>query len=272
MFDRKLVCVTGLPRAGSTLLCQLLAHHPAIHCSGQSSPLPQFLASLRERAADSEFMLAQLDHDPEGAHERLMNAYRGFVAGWFAEADEPVVVDKNRAWLNQLELALKISPACRMLVCVRDLGQIVGSVEASHQKTLALDFADHTAALAPYDRANHLFARGGIVGLPLNAFRNAQDLPPDRQSRILCVVFEQLVRDPNAVLDGIWKFLELDPVAVDTNRLEPLPTESDSHYRLKYTHSTSSTIKPPRRHNIPQRIEAELRNTFDWYYKIFYPG
>src|SRR5450432_1863588 len=33
------VGVTGLPRAGSTLVCQLLAQHPEIESEGLSSPL-----------------------------------------------------------------------------------------------------------------------------------------------------------------------------------------------------------------------------------------
>ncbi len=270
MFDKKLVAVTGLPRAGSTLLCQLLAHHPAIFCTGQSSPLPQFLAALRQQAADNDFMLAQLDHEPERAHERLLSAYRGFVSGWFAEASETVVVDKNRAWLDQLDLAERLSPDCRMLVCVRDLGQILGSIEAQHQKTLAVDFADHTGTGSAYDRANRLFARDGVVGLPLYGFRNAQDLPPHSHKRIMCVVFEQLMADPAKVLAGVWDFLGLEPCRIDFNDLQPLAGESDSHYRLKYTHHTGQRLRPPRRHQVSQRIEAELRNTFDWFYRIFY--
>lgn len=45
--DRALVCVTGLPRAGSTLLCQLLAEHPEIECDRLSSPLLGALQVLR---------------------------------------------------------------------------------------------------------------------------------------------------------------------------------------------------------------------------------
>ena len=38
MFDPKLVRVTGQPRSGSTLLCQLLAEHLDIDVEGMSSP------------------------------------------------------------------------------------------------------------------------------------------------------------------------------------------------------------------------------------------
>jgi sulfotransferase len=43
------VGVTGLPRAGSTLLCQLLAQHPEVQCEGNSSPLYTILLGMRRR-------------------------------------------------------------------------------------------------------------------------------------------------------------------------------------------------------------------------------
>ncbi|MBW4548386.1 MAG: sulfotransferase, partial [Symplocastrum torsivum CPER-KK1] len=47
MLNKQIIYVTGLPRAGSTLLCQLLDHHPEIDHSGHSSPLCQTLNGLR---------------------------------------------------------------------------------------------------------------------------------------------------------------------------------------------------------------------------------
>ena len=51
----KLVGVTGLPRAGSTLLCQLLAGHPDIHCEGHSSPLCNLLLGIRRMVSDDTY-------------------------------------------------------------------------------------------------------------------------------------------------------------------------------------------------------------------------
>jgi hypothetical protein len=53
----KFVGVTGLPRAGSTLLCQLLAQHPEIHCEGHSSPLCNTLLGIRRMVSDDTFFL-----------------------------------------------------------------------------------------------------------------------------------------------------------------------------------------------------------------------
>lgn len=103
--DKSLVCVTGLPRSGSTLLCQMLSIHSKIYSLIHSSPLLPTLNQIRHQLSDNEFLLSQMDVDFDLAYQRLLNAFRGFVNGWFAETEKPIVVDKNRGWLNQLDLA-----------------------------------------------------------------------------------------------------------------------------------------------------------------------
>ena len=144
----KFVGVTGLPRAGSTLLCQLLAQHPEIHCEGHSSPLCNTLLGIRRMVSDDTFFLSQLDHSFETSYSHLTTAMRGFCRGWYGDINKKVVVDKNRAWLHAVELLLQLEPDARLIVCLRELGQIYGSIEAQHQRTILVDFIDH---LADYD-------------------------------------------------------------------------------------------------------------------------
>ncbi len=58
MLDKQIIYVTGLPRSGSTLMCQLLGHHPQIYSLGHSSPLNQVLNELRHKLSDSPFLLS----------------------------------------------------------------------------------------------------------------------------------------------------------------------------------------------------------------------
>lgn len=134
----RLVGVTGLPRAGSTLLCQMLAMHPEIHCEGQSSALCNTLLGIRRMVSDDQFFLSQMDHTFESSYGHLSAAMTGFLRGWLDhDGEQKVVVDKNRAWLHCLEMLLAIAPEAKLIVCIRELGQIYGSIEAQHQKTMA---------------------------------------------------------------------------------------------------------------------------------------
>jgi len=271
MLDKHLLCVTGLPRAGSTLLCQLLAHHPLVYYPGHSSPLCPTLTTLRSQLSNNDFCLTQMDADFHLGYQRLLNAFRGFVNGWFAETDQDWVVDKNRAWLQHLELTLALDPNVRMLVCIRELGQVYGSIEAQHQKTLLLDFPDQLAHLSRADRFEQLLAPTGVVGAPLRSVQALQDLEDHMQQALYYVVFEQLVHDPLTVMQGIWDWLDLPSTPIDPHYLKGQPHASDSYYRFKYSHQSQAGVQPPPLHSLPARFQQHLEAQFAWYYDIFYP-
>ena len=186
--SKQIIFVAGLPRSGSTLLCQLLGEHPLIDPNIHSSPLFNCLSVLRERISDNEFLLSQLDPDFDTTYGRLDRAFRGFVNGWFSEGEYDWVVDKNRGWLNQVNLVKLLDSRSKILVCVRELSQIYGSIEAQHQKTLWLDFPDNLAQLSPFDRGDRLFGNTGVVGSALNALRSVQDLPQEIQGGIIVIM------------------------------------------------------------------------------------
>ena len=80
------VGVTGLPRAGSTLLCQLLAQHPEIQSEGHSSPLCNTLLGIRRMISDDQFFLSQLDSSFETSYAHLASAMKGFLRGWYHDS------------------------------------------------------------------------------------------------------------------------------------------------------------------------------------------
>jgi sulfotransferase len=270
--DRQIVYVTGLARSGSTLLCQLLAQHPDVHSTAHSSPLCHALNHLRRQMSDDPFLLSQLDSDFERVYARLTSAFRGFVDGWFAETDKRWVVDKNRGWLGMLETVRHLDPSFRMLVCVRELTQIYGSIESRHQETILLDFPDHLADRSRYARADALFAPNGVIGRPLRALQSVQDLDEAAQQRLYYVVFEDLMGEPQRVLRDLFAWLGLPAAEIDTDDLALQPTESDSHYRFKYPHRVRSRIAAPAEHRVPERIARQIRRNYRWYYELFYPG
>jgi sulfotransferase len=253
-------------------LCQLLAEHPDIYSDGMSSPLFSALQALRAHLSDSEFFLAQLDGQFELTYSRLQRSVQAFAAAWWNETDCPVVVDKHRGWLNQIELAMEVDPEMQMVVCVRELGQILGSIEAQHRKTVWLDFPDDLANLSPYARAEALLAPKGVVGGPLRALQAVQDRPQNLQQRLFFVVFEHLMGEPEAVMAELFAWLGVNPLSIDPQNLTVRSSEADSYYRFKYRHQTHSQIQPPRQHWISPRVAAELKQSYRWFYELFYPG
>lgn len=268
----RFVGVAGLPRAGSTLLTQLLAEHPDVYCEGHSSPLCNALLATRRFISDDQFMLAQLDVQFEATYGHLKSAMQGFLHGWHGDAGKPVVVDKNRAWLHCVEFLLHLDPEARLLIPIRELGQIYGSIEAQHQKTILLDFIDHLADFDRFGRADQLFAQDKSIGAPLSSIRAVEDLPQGVKDRLYFVKFEDMVSRPVKTMSHVYKWLGLTPHQIDPKKLSVRPNESDSHYRYKYRHRQQPRIGVPPRHDIPPRIQAQIESACRWYYDWFYPS
>jgi len=267
----KFIGVTGLPRAGSTLLCQLLAEHPDIHCEGQSSPLCNTLLGIRRLVSDDQFFLSQLDSNFDNSYEHLASAMQGYLRGWYHTADKEAVVDKNRAWLHAIELLLRIEPEAKLIVCLRELGQIYGSIEAQHQRTILVDFIDHLADYDRFGRADMLFAKDKAIGAPLISLSAVADLPKAVQDRLYFLRFEDLVEQPVACMSHLYNWLDLAPHEINPNSLTKGMLESDSHYHHKYLHTHSTHIKPPQKHEISPRIQAQIESSYPWFYQNYYP-
>jgi sulfotransferase len=266
------VGVAGLPRAGSTLLCQLLSQHPDIHCDGHSSPLCNVLLGIRRMVSDDQFFLAQLDRSFDQSYAHLRFAMQGFLRGWNQGCRRQAVVDKNRAWLHAGELLLHIEPNAKLIVCLRELGQIYGSIEAQHQRTVLLDFIDHLADFDRFGRADMLFAKDKSIGAPLISLHAVLDLPKAVQDHLYFLRFEDLLERPVACMSHLHAWLGVSPFEIDPENLAPMGApESDSHYRMKYPHTQSTRIATPRRHDIPPRIQTRIEEACAWYYQTYYP-
>ena len=265
------VGVTGLPRAGSTLLCQLLAQHPEIQCEGRSSPLCNTLLGIRRMISDDQFFLSQLDSSFDTSYAHLASAMRGFLHGWYHDSGaHQVVIDKNRAWLHAFELLLHIEPEAKLIVCLRELGQIYGSIEAQHQRTILVDFIDHLADYDRFGRADMLFAKDRVIGAPLIALQAVLDLPDAAKQRLYFVRFEDLVAQPVRCMSHLYAWLGLAPLEIDPEQLTMGMQESDSHYRMKYPHRQATRIATPAPHAVPPRIQKQIETVWAWFYRLYY--
>ncbi len=267
----KFVGVAGLPRSGSTLLCQLLGEHPDIYCEGLSSPLCNTVLAVRRFISDDDFFLSQLDTQFDTTYGHLRSAMSGFINGWYDGCGKAIVVDKNRAWLHCIEFLLHLDQNARILVPIRELGQIYGSIEAQHQKTILIDFIDHLADYDRFGRADQLFAKDKSIGAPLISIQAMFDFPQTVRERVFFIRFEDMLAQPEETMMKVFEWLGLAACPIDLERLTVSAHESDSHYRFKYLHRRQAKISPPLRHDIPPRIQKQIETVCAWYYQLFYP-
>lgn len=264
------IYLSGLPRSGSTVVCNILAQHPELNATA-SSPLCSIVQNMRRQWSDDPFLLSQLDDNFEDTYDRLRRSTVAFMDEW-GKSKKSHTIDKNRGWLFCVETLKNLYPEFKMIVCLRDLREIYASIEKQHRKTMLLDFPDHMEHNLVDARAASLFADTGIIGSPVKAMYNVGDVP-EISKHLFYLRFEDLLSDPNATLKSLTQWIGLEDHAFNLKKIKQVTKESDSYYRFKYPHRIKSKFESPNTNlsDFSPRILAQVLNQFNWYYANFYP-
>ena len=264
-----MICLTGLPRSGSTLLCNLLAQHPEI-CSTASSPLSHILINMRQTWSTDLFLRAQLDHDYKRIEESLINGARGFIEGYHKNKNSSNVVDKNRSWLAQYEFVQTVAPKTKFIITIRDLRNIWWSVEKQHRKTQILSFPDETNPNNTQVRLAQLFSPTGVIGSALTNINNIK-YSDYTENTIYVWRYEDFIANPQLEMTKLFTWLNLDDFKFE--KVKQITNESDGFYNFKYPHKVQecniSEINP-KQEVIFGDIADKIRADYDWFWNSFY--
>jgi len=271
---KEIIYLSGLPRSGSTLLCNLLDKHPEIS-STPSSPLCGMINNLRRIWSDDPFLLAQLDSDFDVVYSRMMRSLKAFMQEWSSDTNTPITIEKNRGWCTCVSLLNHLFPNFKMIICLRDLRDVFSSVEKRHKETLLLDFPDHMEHHLVDNRASALFDDNGIIGGPLKALYNLGDTP-DIMRHMYFWKFEDFLEDPTKSMNAIFNWIGVSNQEIDFEKnIEQTTTqEADSYYRFKYMHKIKPKFEQPdnlEERKISPRIINSIMERFKWYYETYYP-
>jgi sulfotransferase len=208
--------VSGLPRSGSTLLSAILRQNPRFRAR-MTSPVAALCAAVLPRMSSSEFGVFFDD-------DRRRDVLRGLFESYYRTtqaAPGTVFFDTNRTWTAQLALLADLYPASRVICCVRDIGQILNSVEGMLQKNplrLSRIFNFQRGA-SVYGRAETLMnSETGLIGQPWANLREAWFGPHAR--RLVVLRYEQFVKEPGRTLDRLYDALGEPRWTHDLERLE----------------------------------------------------
>jgi sulfotransferase len=114
---KKIFYNSSLPRAGSTLIQNILGQNPDIHTT-PTSGLYEMLAASRTIFTDGLEFKAQDE-------EQLLTGFKGYLKGGlygFYEdlTDKPYVIDKCRGWGSEWEFVNAFDPNPKMICMIRD--------------------------------------------------------------------------------------------------------------------------------------------------------
>ena len=241
--------ITGLPRAGSTLLSALLLQNPRFH-AGMTSPVGGlFKGMLNQLGAGSEF-------GPVVTKEQRKRLSRGLFDSYYADqaGSKDVIFDTNRMWSAQMPALMVLFPGAKLIACVRNVAWVMDSIERRYRANpyeITRLFSDDTERNTVYSRVDTLAQRNRMVGYPWTALKEA--FYGEHAESLLVVDYDLLAGAPDKVLPLIYQFLgepeyahNFEQVKYDANDFdEALGLHGLHKVRARVALEPRQTILPP---------------------------
>jgi hypothetical protein len=199
MEGHQLVFLAGLHRSGTTLLARLLAAHPQVSgFSGSGAPadegqhLQTVYPSDHEHGRPGRFGFAPEMHltesSPLVSEQSAATLFEEWSPHW--DLSRPLLLEKSPPNLLKTRFLQALFPNAAFVVLVRHPIP-VSLATARWRRTRR-----YHRLLEHWLRCHALF-----------------EADRDQLKRVYVTQYEQLVREPEAVLQGIFEFLELEPIA-----------------------------------------------------------
>jgi sulfotransferase len=248
--------ISGLPRAGSTLLAGILRQNPRVH-AGMTSPVGAlFTALLRQMSQENEFALFIEDAQRKAVLAGLFKSYYRDIQA------EKLVFDTNRLWCSKLPALVALFPEAKVIACVRDIPWMLDSVERliRRNKFEPSKIFNFDAGGTVYNRVDVLLGMNGMVGFAYNALKEAYY--GEHADRLMLLTYETLTRAPAQAMAAVYDFIGAPPFAHDFDHVEYAEDEFDARlgtpglHRVaaKVQHVERPTILPP---DVFRRVENE---------------
>lgn len=232
--------ISGLPRSGSTLLCNILNQNAQFKAS-TTSIIPQLLNGTIHIWSNSLEMKGLLNRERDKTEERMHNALKSFVEEWYSVEKKDVIFDKSRGWaLNSLMLH-KLYPDAKLIVMVRDLRNVFASIEKQHQKNPLFDETTDPAQKTIYHKADTMLSKEGVIGSPIIGI---EDLIRRKTKNTLFIKYEDLASDPEKKMKELYSFINIPYFDHQFNNVINTAIDPDAFYLNKYPHKGEGKVVP----------------------------
>ncbi len=233
--------ISGLPRAGSTLLCNILNQNPAFHATSTSGILEIILA-IRNQWEN----VAELRASPNKAGKSAV--INNILHNYVDVIERPVYFDKSRAWIAYIELAEAIlGEKAKILVPVRKITDILSSFENLYRKNAHdWQFPQEKSHFFEWQtvegRADIWMRNDQPVGIAYNRIRDA--ISRGYKDRLHFIEFDDLTTQPKAVMGNLYSFLGEEYYEHNFDYVEQVTEENDDIHGIPGLHIIRNKVEP----------------------------
>lgn len=238
----KLFFQASLPRAGSTLLQNILAQNPDVYSTPTSGVLELVFAARGNYTNSPEFIAQDSELMKKGFLAFCKSGMNGYYE---AITNKKYVVDKSRGWGIHYDFLNTIYPNPKIIVMVRDIRDIFSSMEKNYRKNPEksnpiLDWSTMQGTTVP--KRIDMWAQNPPVGMAIERLQEMIRLGID--AKVKFVKFEDLCLYPESVMSEIYNFLEIPFFKHDFDNIEQLTKEDDEVYGVYGDHVIRTKLEP----------------------------
>lgn len=263
---RKIFFNSSMPRSGSTLLQNILGNNPEIHATPTNSLL-DFLNASKKVFTKSPSIKAQ---DSEAMKKAFLTYCRYGMEGFFdGLTDKKYVIDKCRTWAVNKGFLESFYPNPKVVCMVRDLRDIVASMEKNYRKYPHIDSMDDASTINQRVSV-WMGEKSKPVGVTLNNLR--ETIRRGYNKGMLFVRFEDLCREPKLVMEKIHEYLEIEYYDYDFNNIKQVTFEDDRFHGIFGDHNIKPQVKEVKsvaREVLGEHIYDRLYKNNKWYFDYF---
>jgi sulfotransferase len=257
---RKFQFISGLPRAGTTLLAAILNQNPRFR-AGMTSPLADIMGVVIAEASSKN------DFSFDVSDEQRVAVLRGLVENFYSvEGGAEVVFDTSRLWCSRMQLLNTLFPGVKVVACVRQLAWVLDSMERLVRRqpvsvSKVFRFDTNTTV---YSRVEALTDPRGMVGFAYQATKEAF-YGEYAHDHLMLLTYESLVRDPAAAVRAVYQFLGEPWFEHDFDHIQYNADEFDARVGMPGLHSVRPKVESVERQPIlPREIFGRFANEAFW--------
>jgi sulfotransferase len=232
----------SLPRAGSTLLQNVLMQNPEIYSSPTSGVIELLLAARTIYSNGDAFRAQDQKQMELGMQGYLRSGLYGFYGNI---TDRPYAIDKSRAWIGNWRFLNFVEPNPKIICMVRDLRAVFASMEKNFRKNPHKDpglvDASKLQNMSTDSRMMH-FSTTPPIGPTLEWLYDAITQGLDKN--ILFIRFEDFTKNPENEMRRVYNYLELPYYQHDFDNVEQLTNENDTIHGIFGDHKIKNKIEP----------------------------
>ena len=225
--SKKYFFLSGLPRAGSTLLSSILGQNPNMHTEGNSA-LCQFMWDTWVSATGKS--TEQLTANKK--QYIIKDIISSLPDIYYSNTTKPFVLDKCRTWTVPANMKLikdYITPNPKIIVLIRPLEEVLSSFVRLYEKNNRTD----------YDVNNFLLRLTDPIMRPYEGVKIANS---ENNGEFLFITYNDLIEKTELILKDIYNFFEIDQYQHNLNNIITKFPEDDTVYNLEGMHYVRPTI------------------------------